>query len=76
MLWDLLNRLRMRGRPLGPLAEVPVEDPLMEERVLRFQAQVVAGLALAEALNGMFAKTLMKESFQSKSNGQGFTFLF
>ena len=51
MLHDLLVSLGLRVRRLGNWALRPVEDPLMEERTLRFQAQVVAGLALTETLN-------------------------
>ena len=50
VLRTLLIQLGLRVRAMGSIADDVVEDSLMEERVLRFQAQIVAGLALTERL--------------------------
>ena len=50
VLREILILLGLRVRRIGPIADRRVEDPLMDERVLRFQAQVVAALALTEVL--------------------------
>ena len=50
VLRDILIVLGLRTRPLGRMADRQIDDPLMEERVLRFQAQIVAAHTLIAIL--------------------------